>query len=204
MTTLKPPTIDPDAAAAAARRFAAAAEPDVAYATIDTPVGTLVAAGTGTGLVRLAYEDFNGGLDVILEQLSQQISPRILERADRLDPVRRELDEYFDGHRDRFDLPLDWRLTSPFQQRVLRATAAIPFGETRTYAEIAAAAGNPGAARAAGTALGRNPMPVIVPCHRILRGGGALGGYTGGLDRKRLLLRIEGVGAEADTLPGFD
>lgn len=203
MSTLTPPTIDPQEAAAAARRFAAAAEPDVAYATIDTPVGTLVAAGTGAGLVRLAYEDFNGGLDVILEQLSQQISPRILERRDRLDGVRRELDEYFEGRRDRFDIPLDWRLTSPFQQRVLRATAAIPFGQTRTYAEIAVAAGNPGAARAAGTALGRNPMPVVVPCHRILRGGGALGGYTGGLERKRMLLRIEGVGAQADTLPGF-
>ena len=108
-----------------------------------------------------------------------------------------------EGRRDRFDIPLDWRLTSPFQQRVLRATAAIPFGQTRTYAEIAVAAGNPGAARAAGTALGRNPMPVVVPCHRILRGGGALGGYTGGLERKRMLLRIEGVGAQADTLPGF-
>jgi methylated-DNA-[protein]-cysteine S-methyltransferase len=175
----------------------------VAYATVDSPVGTLVAAVTEAGLVRLAYEDFNGGLDVILQQLSERVSPRILRKPDRVDPVRRELDEYFAGTRTRFDIPLDWSLTSPFQQTVLRATFAIPFGQTRTYGEIAAEAGSPGAARAAGTALGRNPMPVVVPCHRILRGGGGLGGYTGGLDRKRLLLGVEGAAVGPGTLPGL-
>lgn len=203
MKTLTPPTVDPAAAAAAAARFAAAAHPDVAYGRVATPVGTLVAALTPRGLVRLAYEDFNGGLDVILDDLSARVSPRILEDEDAVDPVRTELEEYFAGQRRRFDVPLDWSLTSDFQRRVLRATAAIPFGQTRTYAEVAALAGRPGAARAAGTALGRNPMPVIVPCHRILRGGGALGGYTGGLDRKRTLLAVEGAGPPQDTLPGL-
>lgn len=193
MTTLRPPTFDPTAAAAAAHRFAAAAEPDIAYDVVDTPVGPLVAAVTPRGLVQLSYEQFRGGLDEILERLSARVSPRILQRPDTVEPVRRELDEYFGGRRQRFDVPLDWTLTTPFQRRILRATAAIPFGQTRSYGEIAAAAGRPGSARAAGTALGRNPIPVIVPCHRVLRGGGALGGYTGGLDRKRTLLEAEGV-----------
>jgi methylated-DNA-[protein]-cysteine S-methyltransferase len=201
MTTLHPPTVDPTAVASAAARFTATADPDVSYALVDSPVGTLVAAVTPAGLVRLAYQDFNGGLDVILEQLAERVSPRILERPDRVDDVRRELDEYFTGRREHFDVPLDWTLTSPFQREILRATFAIPCGQTRTYGEIAAEAGSPGAARAAGTALGRNPIPVIVPCHRILRGGGALGGYTGGLDRKRLLLGVEGAAGFGGALP---
>ena len=129
----------------------------------------------------------------MLEALAERISPRLLEAPARLDPVRRELDEYFAGKRQQFDLELDWQLTSGFRQQVLRETAAIPFGETRTYMEMAASAGSPRAHRAAGSALGANPIPIIVPCHRVLRSGGGLGGYGGGLDVKRELLTLEGV-----------
>ncbi len=130
----------------------------------------------------------------MLERLAGRLSPRILEApAGGFDDLRRELDEYFERRRETFDIPLDWTLTTPFARRVLEATARIPFGATRTYAEIAAAAGSPKGARAAGNALGSNPVPIVVPCHRVLRGGGLLGGYTGGLHRKELLLRTEGV-----------
>jgi len=198
MTTLRPPAFDPADAAAAARRFAAAAEPDIAYDVVDGPVGPLVVAVTPRGLLQVSYEEFRGGLDEILGGLAAKVSPRILERRDVVEPVRRELDEYFAGRRTRFDVPLDWTLTTPFQRDVLRATAAIPFGETRSYGQIAAEIGRPGASRATGTALGRNPIPVIVPCHRILRGGGVLGNYTGGVERKRLLLDLEGVTTARD------
>ena len=197
MTTapLTPPTTDPADAAAAASRFAAAAagEADVAYTVLDTPVGRLVAASTGQGLVRLAYDDFNGGVDAILDGLAARVSPRILEAPARLDPVRRELGEYFEGRRTAFDLAIDWSLVGGFGRRVLEATAAIPFGGTSTYAQVAERAGNPRASRAAGNALGANPLPIVVPCHRVMRTGGGLGGYTGGLHRKETLLRIEGV-----------
>ncbi len=202
-TTLRPPTVDPARPAAAAARFASAARPDVAYDVIPTPVGTLVAAVTPRGLVRLAYEDFNGGREAILDDLAARVAPRILAVPHRVDDVRHELDEYFAGERRGFDVPLDWRLTTPFQRRVLDATVAIPFGQTRTYTQIATAAGSPTGARAAGNALGGNPLPVIVPCHRVLRGGGGLGGYTGGLDRKRTLLAVEGAEVEPDRLPGL-
>lgn len=194
MTDLAPPTVD--AAALAARVAARAADEgvaDVAYAVVDTPAGRLVAARTTRGLVRLAYEDHNGGVDEILEQLAERLSPRIVEAPARLDETRRELDEYFAGRRRDFELEIDWALVGPFGRRVLQATAAIPFGSTSTYAEIAAAAGSPRGSRAAGNALGANPIPIVVPCHRVLRSGGALGGYTGGLCRKELLLGIEGV-----------
>jgi methylated-DNA-[protein]-cysteine S-methyltransferase len=190
---LLPPTIDPGDAARAAARFAATAEPDVAYALVDSPVGTLVAAATPRGLVRLAYEDFTGGVDAVLESLAGRLSPRILEVPARLDPVRRELDEYFAHHRERFDVPIDWALYSDFGRRVLQATAAIPFGRTATYGEVAAQAGNAKASRAAGRALGANPIPIIVPCHRVIGTSGRLTGYTGGLHRKEALLRLEGV-----------
>jgi methylated-DNA-[protein]-cysteine S-methyltransferase len=202
-TPLAPPSVTPDAAAAAAARFTASARPDVAYDVIETPVGTVVAAATQRGLVRLAYDDFGGGLDRILDDLAARVSPRVLSVPHRLDPVRRELEQYFAGDRRRFDVPLDWRLTTPFQRKVLHATAAIPFGETRSYAEVSAAAGSPGGARATGNALGGNPIPVIVPCHRVLHSGGGLGGYTGGVERKRVLLGVEGAGVEPDHLPGF-
>jgi methylated-DNA-[protein]-cysteine S-methyltransferase len=191
--SLRPPTIDPAAAATAAARFAATAEPDVAYAVVDSPIGALVAAATPNGLVRLAYEDFNGGLDVVLDSLATRLSPRILEKPQRLDAVRRELDEYFDGKRETFDLAIDWSLYSDFGRRVLQATAAIPFGQTATYGQMAAQAGNIKASRAAGRALGANAIPIVVPCHRVVGTSGKLTGYTGGMYRKEALLRLEGI-----------
>lgn len=166
---------------------------DIAYAPVDTPLGPLIAATTPRGLVRLAYERDSGGLDAILDRLAARLSPRILEAPERLDTTRRELNEYFTGRRERFDLPIDWALVGPFGRRILCATATIPFGSTRTYAEIAGTAGSPRAHRAAGNALGANPIPIVVPCHRVVRTGGGLGGYTGGLQRKEELLRLEGV-----------
>jgi methylated-DNA-[protein]-cysteine S-methyltransferase len=191
---LAPPTFDPADAAAAAARFAATAPADVSYALVDSPVGTLVAASTPHGLACLSYEDHAGGVDMILDRLAAKLSPRILEAPARLDDVRRELDEYFEHRRTTFDLPIDWSLVSPFGRRVLRATATIPFGEVSTYAKVAAEAGNPKASRAAGNALGSNPMPIVVPCHRVLHTGGkGIGNYTGGVRRKEALLRLEGV-----------
>jgi methylated-DNA-[protein]-cysteine S-methyltransferase len=193
MQALTPPPVDREAAAAAAARFAETAGADVSYAVLDSPVGRLVAAGTARGLARLAYVDDDAGVDAILDALAARLSPRMLEAPARLDPVARELDEYFHGRRMTFDLPVDWVLVRPFSRRVLRATAAIAFGATASYAEVAARAGSPRGSRAAGNALGANPVPIVVPCHRVLHSGGGLGGYTGGLDRKRELLRIEGV-----------
>jgi methylated-DNA-[protein]-cysteine S-methyltransferase len=181
-------------AADAAARFAASAPADLYYAEIETPVGRLVAARTGRGLARLAYEDFNGGTDLIVEQLAERLSPRILRAPARFVELERELDEYFAGNRTRFDLPIDWSLVrGDFGRRVLQATARIPFGEVSTYRDVATRAGSSGAVRAAGNALGANPLPIVVPCHRVLRTGGGLGGYTGGLHRKETLLRVEGV-----------
>jgi methylated-DNA-[protein]-cysteine S-methyltransferase len=163
---------------------------DIAYATLDSPAGTLLLAATPRGLVRLAY--INGDETGVLEQLADRVSPRILAAPRRLDQPRRELGEYFAGRRTQFDLPLDWRLSRGFSRRVLEATARIPYGATSTYKQVAAEAGSPLASRAAGNALGSNPIPIVVPCHRILHSGGGLGGYTGGLERKRLLLGVEG------------
>jgi methylated-DNA-[protein]-cysteine S-methyltransferase len=190
---LHPPQVDPAAVAAAAARFAAHAEPDVAYAVVDSPIGALVAAATPQGLVRLAYEDFNGGLDAVLQRLADKLSPRILENPKRLDTVRRELDEYFAGTREDFDVPIDWALYSDFGRRVLQATAAIPFGQTASYGDVAREAGNAKASRAAGRALGANAIPIIVPCHRVIGTSGKLTGYTGGMHRKEALLRLEGI-----------
>ena len=175
-----------------AERAAAEDLLDVAYATLDSPLGPLVVAATPRGLVRVAYVGSKTDAEV-LEQLARKVSPRVLEAPARLDDVRRELDEYFEGRRTDFDLPLDWALTRGFTSKVLQATARIEFGSTSTYAEVAGQAGSPRAVRAAGNALGANPFPVVVPCHRVLRTGGALGGYTGGLERKEYLLRLEGV-----------
>lgn len=192
---LRLPDPDPAAVAAATARFvaAAAADVDVAYDVVDTPVGEVVVAVTPRGLVRIAYTDWGGGADAIVEDLARRLSPRVLAAPARLDPLKRELDEYFAGRRRAFDTPIDWSLVVDFGRRVLRATAAIPFGETATYGEIAARAGNPRAARATGNALGHNPIPIVVPCHRVLAAGNRLGGYTGGTDRKELLLGVEGV-----------
>jgi methylated-DNA-[protein]-cysteine S-methyltransferase len=189
------PPADPGAAAAAAARFAArfGAQADVGYAELDSPVGPLVVAGTRRGLARVAYADFHGGVDAVLDELAETLSPRILEDRARLATVARELEEYFEGRRTAFDVPLDWGLTKGFGRRILQATADIPFGATSTYRGVAAGAGNERAVRAAGNALGSNPLPIVVPCHRVLRTGGALGGYTGGLERKVRLLALEGV-----------
>jgi methylated-DNA-[protein]-cysteine S-methyltransferase len=165
---------------------------DVAYTSVDSPLGPLVLAATRTGLVRVSYTDYRE-TDEVLEDLAARISPRILEAPARLDPVRRELEQYFEGRRTEFDVPIDWSQLAGFTRRVLRATARIGFGDTSTYAGVASRAGSPRAVRAAGNALGSNPIPVVVPCHRVLRTGGALGGYTGGVDRKEFLLRLEGV-----------
>jgi methylated-DNA-[protein]-cysteine S-methyltransferase len=170
---------------------AAAGLLDVAYATLDSPVGPLLVASTPRGLVRIAYVD-HADPDAVLEQLATHVSPRILAAPRRLDEPRRELEEYFSGQRQRFELPVDWRLTRGFARRVLQATSKIPYGATATYKQMAAQAGSPLASRAAGNALGSNPIPIVVPCHRILHSGGGLGGYTGGVEKKRLLLGVEG------------
>jgi methylated-DNA-[protein]-cysteine S-methyltransferase len=162
---------------------------DVAYATLDSPVGALLLALTPRGLVRLAYVDT--GEERVLEELAARVSPRVLEAPRRLDEPRRELDEYFSGKRTGFALPLDWRLTHGFGRKILAAASRVPYGSVSTYKRLAEEAGSPRAARAAGNALGANPLPIVVPCHRILHSGGGLGGYTGGLDRKRALLAIE-------------
>jgi methylated-DNA-[protein]-cysteine S-methyltransferase len=183
----------PDAGAPSlAERAAAEGLLDVAYSTVDSPLGPLMVAATPRGLVRVSYSQFRDD-DAVLADLARRVSPRVLEAPARLDGARRELDEYFEGRRTEFDLPIDWALTRGFTTEVLRATAVVRFGHTTTYAEVAGAAGSPRAVRAAGNSLGSNPMPIIVPCHRVLRTGGALGGYTGGVERKEFLLRLEGV-----------
>lgn len=164
---------------------------DVAYTRADSPFGPLLLATTERGLVRVGLP--NQDPDELLVDLAARVSPRVLEAPAALDEVRRELDLYFAGKLDRFDLRLDWRLSSGFRQRVLRAIDRIPYGQTRTYTEMARRAGNERAVRAAGTACGSNPIPLVVPCHRVLRTGGALGGYGGGLPMKQALLELEGV-----------
>jgi methylated-DNA-[protein]-cysteine S-methyltransferase len=175
-----------------ADRASAAGLLDVAYATLDSPVGKLLVAATPRGLVRLAYADQEDE-DTVLEELARAVSPRLLAAPHELDEPRRELDEYFAGGRRRFELPLDWTLTRGFGRRVLQATVRIPYGSVSSYKQVATAAGSPRGSRAAGNALGANPLPIVVPCHRVLHTGGGLGGYTGGLERKRLLLGVEGV-----------
>jgi methylated-DNA-[protein]-cysteine S-methyltransferase len=182
-----PPSTDvPDVCEAAA----AAGLLDVAYATLDSPLGRLLLASTPRGLVRVAYVDYDEE-NAVLEELAAKVSPRVLAAAWKLDEPRRELDQYFAGRRQSFEVPLDWRLTRGFARRVLEATAKVPYGGTATYKHVATEAGNAKAFRAAGNALGSNPIPIIVPCHRILHSGGGLGGYTGGVEKKRLLLAVE-------------
>ena len=179
--------------AQALRRLAMRAEAegllDVAYAQVDSPLGPLTVAATRRGVVRVAYPE--RPLDEVLDQLAAAVSPRVLEAPARLDRVRRELDEYFEGRRRRFEEPADWALSQGFFRRVLQATARIPYGRVVTYADVATDAGSPRAVRAAGSGLGSNPLPVVVPCHRVVRTGGGLGGYTGGLERKEFLLALE-------------
>jgi methylated-DNA-[protein]-cysteine S-methyltransferase len=179
----------------ALRRFADRATEegllDVAYTKADSPFGPLLLATTPRGLIRVGLP--NQDADELLIDLAERVSPRVLEAPVQLDEARRELDLYFDGKLERFDLPLDWRLSKDFRRRVLRAIYRIPYGQTRSYTEMATSAGNERAVRAAGTACGSNPIPLVVPCHRVLRTGGALGGYGGGLPMKEALLKLEGV-----------
>jgi methylated-DNA-[protein]-cysteine S-methyltransferase len=164
---------------------------DVAYTEVDSPFGPLLLARTPRGLVRVGF--VKEGFDKVLEDLSSRVSPRVLAAPAQLDDVRRQLDEYFKGGRRRFDVPLDWQLSKGFKLGVLRATARIPYGKVATYSQMAEKAGNVHASRAAGNALGSNPIPIVVPCHRVLRTGGNLGGYGGGLEMKEALLRLEGA-----------
>lgn len=164
---------------------------DVAHGTVDSPLGALTVMVTPRGLVRLSYP--GEGIEEPLQELADRVSPRILSAPERTDEVRRQLDAYFEHRRQSFDLPIDWRLVRGFAGDVLRATARIPFGSVSSYRAVATEAGSPNAYRAAGNALGSNPIPIVVPCHRVLHAGGGLGGYTGGLERKRFLLELEGV-----------
>jgi methylated-DNA-[protein]-cysteine S-methyltransferase len=163
---------------------------DVAFEQHDSPLGTLLVGATAEGLVRVGLPSED--TDEILQQLADRISRRVL-RAPRgsLTQTRHELDEYFEGTRRGFDVPLDWQLAHGFRREVLRATAEIPYGRTSSYREVATRAGSPGAVRAAGTALATNPLPIVVPCHRVLRTGGALGAYRGGPAAKAALLALE-------------
>ena len=162
---------------------------DIGYRTVDSPVGTLLLAATELGLVRVAYETENH--DDVLQNLADRISPRVLEAPGRLDLVARELDEYFAGRLHAFDVPIDWRLSSGFRRIVLDHLSDIDYGHTASYATVAILAGNPKAVRAVGTACATNPLPVVVPCHRVLRSDGSLGGYLGGVEAKRTLLNLE-------------
>jgi methylated-DNA-[protein]-cysteine S-methyltransferase len=162
---------------------------DVAYATADSPFGTLLLAKTPRGLVRLGLPGED--VEAMLADLAGRISPRVLQDPARLDEERRELDDYFAGRRHAFELSIDWQLSNGFLLRARQGIAAIPYGETRTYTDLARAAGNERAVRAAGSACSRNPIPLVVPCHRVLRSDGNLGGYAGGLEMKERLLELE-------------
>jgi methylated-DNA-[protein]-cysteine S-methyltransferase len=162
---------------------------DVAYRSVDSPVGPLLLAATAEGLVRVAFarEDH----DAVLQTLADRVSPRVLHAPARLDAVARQLDEYFAHTRRSFDVVIDWRLSGGFRRTVLHHLPDIGYGETASYAAMAERVGNPKAVRAVGTACATNPLPVVVPCHRIVRADGSLGGYLGGIDAKRLLLDLE-------------
>ncbi len=164
---------------------------DVAYTEEDSPIGRLTLAATPRGLVRIAFGDEDE--DEVLQDLAERLSPRVLRAPRRLDLARRELEEYFDGRRTTFDLALDRSLSTGFRRAAQEAMSEIPYGQVATYRDIAAAAGNPRATRAAGSACATNPLPLVVPCHRVLAAGGRIGGYSGGLEVKHFLLRLEGV-----------
>jgi methylated-DNA-[protein]-cysteine S-methyltransferase len=176
------------------RRFrdAAASESllDVAYDLVDSPVGNLFVAATERGLCRIS---FDAEPEQELDRLAQAFGVRVLRSPKPIDPARRELDEYFGGKRRQFDLPVDVALLADFNQRVLRELARVPYGEVVTYGELAARAARPRAARAVGSVMNRNPLPIVLPCHRVIGANGKLVGYAGGLERKEALLRLEGA-----------
>lgn len=165
---------------------------DIAYRTIDTPIGPLLLAATATGLVRVAFEceDFAA----VLASLAATLGPRVVEAPARLDSAVVELEEYFAGTRETFDIPLDRALSAGFRRSVQRYLPHIGYGHTRTYKEVAALVGSPKAVRAVGSACATNPLPVVVPCHRVVRSDGRLGGYIGGLEAKTALLELEQAG----------
>jgi methylated-DNA-[protein]-cysteine S-methyltransferase len=162
---------------------------DVGYRTLDTPVGALLLAATEQGLVRVAYPSEDH--DAVLDKLGRLVSPRILRAPRRLDGVAGQLEQYFAGRRTIFEVPLDLRLSTGFRRMVLSHLSEIGYGQTASYAQMAAAAGNPKAVRAAGTACATNPLPVVLPCHRVIRSDGSVGQYVGGPEAKRALLRLE-------------
>ena len=168
---------------------------DVAYTHADSPLGPLLLAATPRGLACISYSEFRSE-DETLESLAARLSPRVIEAPARLDDARRQLDDYFSGRLTAFSLPIDWSLVGDFGRRVLGRTAEIPYGSVSTYGDIARAIGSPRAARATGNALGSNPMPIVVPCHRVVASGGKMGGYTGGIQRKELLLTLERGGQQ--------
>jgi methylated-DNA-[protein]-cysteine S-methyltransferase len=184
---------DPDTLSRLRGRLGLAAEAegllDVAYTTIDSPVGALLLAATPTGLVRVAYDIEDH--DRVLDTLARRISPRVLRAPRRLDAAARELDEYFARQRRAFDLPLDLSLSTGFRQLVQRHLPEIGYGQTRTYGQVAELVGSPRAFRAVGTACSTNPLPVVVPCHRVLPADGTTGRYIGGPETKKTLLRLE-------------
>lgn len=180
-----------DAAERVARRASGEGLAEISYAAADSPFGELLLLATRQGLVRVAFPEEDP--DAVLDRVASRISSRIVRASAPLEEARRELDRYFEGGLRDFGVALDWSLIGPFAQRVLHATAAIPYGGTLTYTQVAAQAGSPRGSRAAGNALGSNPIPIVIPCHRVLRAGGALGGYGGGLPRKRFLLELEGA-----------
>jgi methylated-DNA-[protein]-cysteine S-methyltransferase len=178
-----------DAVAAFMRRADDEGLVDVAIAPLDTPVGRMQLAATGAGLVRVELH----ATDSFAEELAATVSPRVMELPARLDDARRQFDEYFDGKRTAFDLPVDWQLSRGFRRTVLqRLFQDVHFGQVVSYRELAEKVGNPKASRAVGTAMATNPVPIVVPCHRVLRTGGSLGGYGGGLPMKQALLKLEG------------
>src|SRR4051794_35651178 len=168
---------------------------DVAYAHADSPLGPLLLAATPRGLACVSYSEFRSD-DETLAALATRLSPRVIEAPSRLDDARRQLDDYFAGRLTSFSLPIDWSLVGDFGRRVLGRTAEIPYGSVSTYGEVAHAIGSPRGARATGNALGSNPMPIVVPCHRVVASGGKMGGYTGGVERKQLLLTLERGGQQ--------
>lgn len=162
---------------------------DVAYRILDTPVGSLLLAATTVGVVRVAFDA--QGHDAVLDDLARRVSPRVLRAPFRLDLAARQLDEYFSGRRHSFELPLDLQLAHGFRRLVLGRLADLDYGSTASYTAVAAALGNPKAVRAVGTACATNPVPVLVPCHRVVRSDGSAGGYVGGVEAKRALLALE-------------
>lgn len=176
-------------------RFAAMADRegilDVAYTAVDTPIGSLLLAATERGLVRVAFE--SEGQEQVLSELAARISPRIVRAPSRLDEAARQIAEYFDKERTRFDLELDFALSTGFREKVQRQLGRIGYGQTESYKDVARLVGNPQAVRAVGSACATNPLPVVIPCHRVLRADGGLGGYSGGLAAKTALLSLEGA-----------